>query len=67
MSIKVGQTVTWNGDFTDHPLEPTTDDNPITDVLSGTTATTTFPAAGTFGYDCAMHPSMMFGAIQVVP
>jgi plastocyanin len=68
MSIKAGQTVTWNGDFTDHPLEPTTaNTNPIMDVTSGTTTTVTFPAAGVFGYDCANHPSIMLGAIQVVP
>jgi len=68
MSIKAGQTVTWNGDFTDHPLEPTTaNSNPIMDVVSGTTASVTFPSPGVFGYDCANHPSIMLGAIQVVP
>jgi plastocyanin len=69
MSIQVGQTVTWNGDFSDHPLEPmpSVADDPIMDVTSGTTASYTFTAPGTYGYDCAMHPSVMFGAIQVVP
>jgi plastocyanin len=69
MSIKAGQSVTWTGDFTDHPFEPmpALDNDPIMEVTSGTTATVTFPVAGTFGYDCANHPSIMLGAIQVVP
>ena len=69
MRIKAGQTVTWSGDFSDHPFEPmpAVPDDPIMDVTSGTTTSVTFPAAGTFGFDCAMHPSIMHGAIEVVP
>ncbi len=69
MMIKAGQTVTWSGDFSDHPFEPmpAVPDDPIMDVTSGTTTSVTFPDAGTFGFDCAMHPSIMHGAIEVVP
>jgi plastocyanin len=31
---------------------------PITATKSGTTATFTFPNAGTFGYTCTVHSSM---------
>src|SRR5579862_8953969 len=57
--IKVGQSVTWNSDFTDHPLVPTsgvgTQPNPITATSTGTTVTIAFPAAGTFAYNCGIH------------
>ncbi len=63
LQVKVGQTVTWTGNFTIHPLAPLGGDapNPIS-----ATGTTTFPGAGTFGYTCTSHSSMR-GAIRVVP
>ena len=69
--IKVGQSVTWNSDFTNHPLVPTagvgTQPNPITATSTGTTVTIAFPAAGTFAYNCGIHTSTMFGAVEVTP
>jgi plastocyanin len=69
MKIKVGQSVTWNGAFTHHPLEPAGGDamTPIPALNTGTTTTVAFPRAGTFGFECAAHPNVMFGAILVVP
>lgn len=69
MKIKVGQSVSWNGNFSAHPLEAMGGDsgNPIAQVSTGTTTSIAFPSAGTFGFDCANHPSSMFGAILVVP
>src|SRR5689334_2689909 len=61
--ITAGQTVTWNADFTNHPLEPTsgvgTQPNPITPTSSGSTVTFTFPNAGTFAYNCGIHTATM--------
>ena len=59
--------VTWNVDFTDHPLGASGGDtpNPITTTASGTTVSFTFPNAGTFGFHCLAHPTIMFGAVQV--
>jgi plastocyanin len=69
MKIKAGQSVTWNGQFPSHPLEAMGGDtgNPIPPTSTGMTVSVTFPNAGTFGFDCANHPSMMHGAILVVP
>jgi plastocyanin len=71
MKVQVGQTVTWAGDFTSHPLEPLggTAGTPITAKNSGgvTTHTATFTAAGTYGYHCTAHQASMRGAIFVVP
>ncbi len=67
--IKVGQSVTWSSNFTSHPLVPFNGDtpNPITSTATGTTASVTFPAAGTFGFHCGIHTTLMQGAVQVTP
>jgi plastocyanin len=68
--IKVGAAVKWTGNFGTHPLEAFNGDanNPISsnDADGGPDVTITFPAAGAFGYNCAVHASM-FGAVLVVP
>ncbi len=63
MKIKAGQTVTWKGDLSIHPIGPKGGDanNPIKSA-----ATNTFPAAGTFGYVCTNHATML-GVVLVVP
>lgn len=74
MKVKTGQSVTWTGSFTSHPLAPQggTTPNPITSSGATTndagqsTATITFANAGDYGYICSIHASMI-GAIQVVP
>ncbi len=67
MTIKVGQKVKWNGDFTTHPLEANGAEaqNPIHADI-GDTGEITFNAAGTFGYICGFHAAEL-GAIKVVP
>ncbi len=67
--IKVGQSVTWNSDFTAHPLGAFggTSPSPITTTSSGTTVSFTFATAGTYGFQCQVHPSIMQGAIEVTP
>jgi plastocyanin len=71
--IKAGTKVKWTGDFGTHPLGDFGGDTPnpiatttVDDAGTSTSITVTFPNAGTFGYHCMVHASMM-GAIEVVP
>jgi plastocyanin len=70
--VKVGSTVTFKGSFSNHPLQPNGGDLPTPIVLTSTdpdggSVVVTMPVKGTYGYECMFHPSMMFGAVQVVP
>jgi hypothetical protein len=60
MKVRIGQTVTFSGDFAEHPLAAGGGDTP-----SPIAERTTFTQAGVFGYYCTDHPEM-FGAIWVV-
>ncbi len=74
--IAAGQSVTFSGTFSFHPLTPgvppgqtgtASPSNPITVTNTGTTASFTFPTAGFYPYYCANHASMgMVGVIQVM-
>ena len=65
-TIKKGQTVTFSGDFSQHPLlvQDGTKPSPITNY-DMTTGKVVFGAVGTYGFVCGNHPQMT-GAIQVV-
>jgi plastocyanin len=65
--VAPGTAVSFEGDFTMHPLSPTVGTgNPITHTATGTTASFTFDAAGAFGYQCDVHfGSGMCGAVYV--
>jgi plastocyanin len=71
-TVKVGATIRFTGSFRQHPLEPAGGDrpNPIprteTEAPGGSLAVT-MPGAGTFGFQCQFHPTLMYGAIRVVP
>ncbi len=70
--VKVGSTVTFKGSFFSHPLEPNGGDSPTPILLTSSdpdsgSAVVTLPVKGTYGYECMFHPSIMFGAVQVVP
>lgn len=72
ISVKTGTMVTWMGDFTSHPLRPSTrgtTGNPIMATSSGTTATFTFGSVGFFPWFCNFHGtdqgSGMSGVVQV--
>jgi plastocyanin len=80
IKVKAGTMVTFNGDFSTHPLQggvatsatdtpaaPGTTPLPTTTPMSmGTTATFTMQPAGAYGYYCAVHVSFgMQGAIFV--
>jgi plastocyanin len=71
-TVKVGASVTFTGSFRQHPLEPAGGDtpNPIpsteTDPPTGRLVVV-MTSPGTFGFQCTFHPTLMFGAIRVVP
>jgi len=62
LKVPPGTTVTFSGDFGNHPLAPsaargTLTGNPITITSAGATASFTFPAAGFWAYYCMQHGS----------
>lgn len=72
--IAAGQSVTFSGAFTSHPLRPGvganaaagSPNNPIMSTSTGTSAMFTFPAAGTYPYNCSTHDgSGMNGVVRV--
>jgi plastocyanin len=62
LRVRVGQTVTFDGDHDSHPMVPQGGDTP-----NPVGPAATFTAPGIFGYECIPHPSEMNGAIEVVP
>jgi hypothetical protein len=63
MKVSAGQTVTWKGDMTLHPLGVSRVERE--DVKLGDEgADVTFDTPGTYGYVCITHPTMQ-GAILV--
>ncbi|HET9202805.1 MAG TPA: cupredoxin domain-containing protein [Acidimicrobiia bacterium] len=65
LGISVGSTVTWsNSDPTPHTV--TSDDFDTGPIDQGASGTVTFPAAGSFEYFCAIHPTMR-GRVVVEP
>jgi plastocyanin len=73
MRIKAGQAVTWDANFVAHPLASGSPSggpqpgSPITETMTGTTKTFTFPGEGVFGFWCEEHGRAMMGAIYVEP
>lgn len=71
-TVKVGATVVFKGSFFQHPLQAAGGDtpSPIPYTASdppGQTLSVTMSAPGIFGYECEFHPTLMYGAIKVVP
>lgn len=74
LRISMGQSVTWMGDFTMHPLR-SAPGNPGVGVIAstdtGASQSFTFNTTGFYGYYCNIHGSAagtgMSGTIQVVP
>lgn len=71
-TVKAGASVTFRGSFLQHPLEPAGGDtpNPIPYIAQNqpdNRLVVALPSPGTFGYQCEFHPTLMFGAIRVVP
>jgi plastocyanin len=71
-TVKVGASVTFSGSFLQHPLEAAGGDSPnpipyTTEDQPNDKLVVQMPTVGTFGYQCEFHPTLMFGAIRVVP
>jgi len=69
LTVKVGDTVTWQGDFTTHPLvSGATCGHPdgLFATGTGTIFSFTFTAPGTYPYYCDVHCSLgMTGVVTV--
>ena len=76
LTVGVGQSVTFQGDFTAHPLTPgvapgvagtASANNPIPlQEEAAASVVVTFPDAGTYPYYCGNHYGIgMYGAVQV--
>ncbi len=60
LKVSAGTTVTFSGDFTVHPLEPSTHrgaltGSPITSTGSGTSKSFDFLTPGFYAYYCSVH------------
>jgi len=62
--VEVGGTVTWTNhdDFTHNVTFP---GEPGLTMRPGESVTRAFPAAGTFAYQCSLHPRDMNGTVTV--
>jgi plastocyanin len=62
--VEVGDTVTWTNhdDFTHNVTFP---GEPGLTMRPGETVTRAFPTAGTFAYQCSLHPRDMTGTVTV--
>ncbi len=60
LSVNVGDTVTWEGDFSAHPLSSTSVPNGAASFSNstGTTFSYVVTAAGTYHYQCDFHHSL---------
>lgn len=80
MRVRVGQTVTWKGDLTSHPISyklASTADGGFGDAATvfvlgdadggATQNTARADEPLTIAFTCDNHPSIMFGAVDVVP
>lgn len=71
LRVKVGQTVTFQGDFMRHPLRQACGPVVVFDDMMGTRTSLTPALAGTYGYYCLDHGNtngdVMSGAVLVVP
>lgn len=66
--IASGQTVTWQGTLSTHPLAPFGGDSnsPIQTTVAGTSVAFAFALQGNYGFHCNVHASMQ-GVVRVKP
>jgi plastocyanin len=70
ITVKAGTTVTWtNNDNFTHSVQFTDGGLPTQPMLMerGQAARFTFTTAGTFHYQCSLHPQNMKGSVVVTP
>jgi len=69
--VKTGQTVTFSGNFAQHPLAQSCGPDGVLFNSTGMSKSFTFQAAGDYGYYCTFHGNQlgqgMSGSISVVP
>jgi plastocyanin len=66
IAVAVGTTVTWtNNDNFTHSVRLLDGDEPPLMMKPGEQVTHAFPAAGTYQYDCSLHPKDMKGSVVV--
>jgi plastocyanin len=73
LTVRVGDTVTWEGDFSGHPRSPSTRGtamNPIPRASTGTSQAVQFTRAGFFPFYCEFHGDDagggMAGVVRVI-
>jgi plastocyanin len=68
ITIAKDQSVTWNGNLMEHPLEARGGETntPITPTGMGTSVAFGFSNVGDYGFGCQNHP-FMTGVVRVVP
>jgi len=77
LKVTAGTSVTWKGDFSMHPLQPstkrgTTTGNPIMSTSSDMMKSFTFSTPGFYGFYCQYHDpidtgTLMSGVVWVTP
>lgn len=66
IAITPGTTVTWdNKDDFPHNVKLVAEDSEVLDLRVGDSTTITFDDAGTFYYECTLHPTQMKGKVIV--
>jgi plastocyanin len=68
IAVTTGATVTWtNDDHFTHSVQFTDGGLPTDPLMMepGASTTFTFPSAGTFHYQCSLHPQNMRGTVTV--
>jgi plastocyanin len=67
ITVKVGTTVTWtNHDNFTHSVRIPAQNGKVVGVMHpGQSVTYSFPAPGTYHYDCSFHPQNMKGTVVV--
>lgn len=66
ITVAVGTAVTWmNDDQFSHTVRMLDDGGAVLPIAPGEEVTHTFAAAGTFRYDCSLHPQNMKGTVLV--
>lgn len=71
LRVKAGQSVTWSGDFEEHPFVHECGPEKVSLQAKGGKASFTFTKPGVYGFFCETHGDKggkgMAGAVEVVP
>jgi len=68
VTVKVNQRVNFHGNWSLHPLQlQGKGDSGVSTTSGGNDVTEAYPTPGEYGFQCRSHPTIMFGAVKVVP